>query len=87
MGWSIFSPLKKSKYVSKTEKESMGRKILLSMMMCEKDIGEGYMAMCYDTNMTMLNHGFLTLVKMEFFNWGRDLMRLVRSLSSEKCLL
>ena len=34
--------------------------------------------------MAMLNHGFLTLVKMEFFNWGRDLMRLVRSSLSEK---
>ena len=40
--------------------------------------------MCYDANMAMLNHGFLTLVKMEFFNWGRDLMRLVRSSLSEK---
>ena len=34
--------------------------------------------------MAMLNHGFLTLVKMEFFNWGSDLMRLVRSSLSEK---
>ena len=40
--------------------------------------------MCYDTNMAMLNHCFLTLVKMEFFNWGRDLMCLVRSSLSGK---
>ena len=77
---------KKMKYVLKTEKESMGGKIFLSMLMHEQDIGEGYMVMCYDydTNMAMLNHGFLTLVKMEFFNWGRDLIHLMRSSLSEK---
>ena len=84
IGWSIFSSLKKSKYVLKTEKESMGKKIILSMMMREKDIDEGYMAMCYDKNMAMVNHGFLILVKMDFSNWGRDLMRLVRSSLFEK---
>ena len=84
MGWSIFSSLEKSRYVLKTEKKSMGTKILLSMMIREKDIDEGYIKMCYDANMTMLNHGFLKLVKMEFFNWVMDLMCLVRSSLFEK---
>ena len=66
MCWSILSSLEKSRYVLKKEKRSMGRNILLPLTMREKDIDKDYIKMCYDTNMTILNHCFLKLVKMEF---------------------
>ncbi|KAL7532996.1 hypothetical protein ACHAXR_004981 [Thalassiosira sp. AJA248-18] len=61
LGWSIFSTLKRKAYDGKSEKESVGKKILLSMMMREHNIDEDYMSKYYDPNMAMLNHGGLTL--------------------------
>ena len=51
------------------------------MTMYERDAlkDEEYIKLYYDTNMAMLNHGGLTLVKKEFFPWAKRLMTTVRA--------
>ena len=79
VGWSIFSALKKKKYRDDDEEENEGKRLLSSMIMLEEDADEEYLAKYYDTNMSMVNCGGLTLVSSYFFEWGKDAMEVIRN--------
>ena len=86
LGWAIQSTLKKRQYTKEDEKTCVPKSILRSIRMLERDIDEDYLESCYDMNMAMVNLGGLTLVSKSFFNWGRDLMELIRSSLTEKTI-
>ena len=77
VGWSIFSALKK--YADDSKEENECKRLLLWMMLKEDELDDDYWSKCYDSNMSLLNNGGLTLVSKEFFDWGRKVMQLVRS--------
>jgi len=77
MGWSIFSALKK--YRDDNEEENESKLLLSSMIILEEDADEEYLAKYYDTNMSMVNCGGLTLVSSYFFEWGKDAMEVIRN--------
>ncbi len=77
VGWSIFSALKK--YEDDNEEENESKRLLLSMIMLEEDADEEYMTKYYDTNLSMVNCGGLTLVSKYFFGWGKDAMKVIRN--------
>ena len=79
VGWSIFSALKKKKYRDANEEENDSKRLLLSMVMSEEDADDEYLAKYYDTNMSMINCGGLTLVRSTFFDWGKDAMEVIRN--------
>ncbi len=49
------------------------------MIILEEDADEEYLAKYYDTNMSMVNCGGLTLVSSYFFEWGKDAMEVIRN--------
>jgi len=57
--------------------------LLKSMIIHERDIDDEYMNKCYDTNMAMYNHGGLTLIRMEYFEWAKKLMDAIRTSFTE----
>jgi len=77
VGWSIFSALKR--YADDDEEENESKRLLLSMIILEEDADEEYMAKYYDTNLSMMNCGGLTLVSKYFFDWGKDAMNVIRN--------
>ena len=78
VGWSIFSAMKKYVNVDEEESENECKQLLSAMCLREEDADDEYLANYYDTNMSMLNHGGLTLVSRHFFNWGKSTMQYIR---------
>eukprot|EP00986_Skeletonema_menzelii_P020755 scaffold32210_cov114-Skeletonema_menzelii.AAC.1 len=78
LGWSIFSATKKFVNADEKGSETECKELLRTMSISEADADEAYLATYYDTNMSMLNHGGLTLVSKEFFEWGKLTMQSIR---------
>ena len=80
VGWSIFSAMKKFVDTDENELDTECKELLKSMSLSEADAykDEEYLAKYYDTNMSMLNHGGLTLVSKQFFEWGKLTMKTIR---------
>lgn len=77
VGWSIFSALKR--YVEDSEEKNESKRLLLSMMLMEEDLDEEYMEQYYDTKISMVNCGGLTLVSKHYFEWGKKAMKHIRN--------
>jgi hypothetical protein len=80
VGWAISSA--KKKFATDDEEDELEiefKELLKSMSLLEEDADEEYLTDFYDTNMSMLNHGGLTLVSREFFEWGKITMKIIRS--------
>ena len=80
VGWAIFSSGRNY------EESKEEHKILQSMECRIGDVDDAYLSSYYDPNMAMLNTGGLTLVRKEFFQWGRNLVAKVRSSLTEELL-
>ena len=78
VGWAIFSL---GHHYRKSQEEHK----ILQLMKCRlEDLDEAYLSSYYDPNMAMLNTGGLTLVRKEYFQWGRNLLAKIRwSLTQE----
>ena len=63
LGWSIFSAKTQFKSVS----DEACLELLSAMMVLERDIDDQYIEKYYDTHMSLLNRGGLTLVNTKFF--------------------
>lgn len=91
LGWAIFSTrlnLQQNSIPSLNTDANkiVSNEILSCMLVREGQIDDEYLLQYYDLNMEMLNHGGLTLVSREFFEWGRDLMKIVRENYSEESI-
>ncbi|KAL7537398.1 hypothetical protein ACHAXR_010209 [Thalassiosira sp. AJA248-18] len=80
-GWAIFSSMKRFGFESSSDKEC--KEALSKMMMREREMDDEYMDKYYDSNMSLLNSGGLTLVHAHFFEWGKQLLRKIRQAYDE----
>ena len=69
---AIFSALQnlkkqKSTYLGTSEETAEKEKMLLAMMMRERDLDDKYMAKNYNSHVSLLNQDRLTLVNKTFF--------------------
>ena len=71
LGWAIFSSMKRNNGVSCTHVNQ--KKVLLSMMMREREIDDEYIEKYYDSHMAFSNRGGLTVVEKTFLESGNIL--------------
>ena len=80
VGWAIFSL---GPHYQKSQEEHK----MLQLMQCRvEDLDEAYLSSYYDPNMAMLNTGGLTLVRKEYFQWGRNLVAKIRGSLNQELL-
>merc|ERR1711862_213228 len=60
--------------------------LLRSMLIREQQLDDDYLSTCYDPNMAIFNHGGLTLVRKEYFEWAKNLMTAVRNNYTEESI-
>ena len=75
VGWAMNDAAKK---YDKHDEALMAR-LLRSMLIREQQLDDDYLSTCYDPNMAIFNHGGLTLVRKEYFEWAKNLMTAVRN--------
>ena len=83
-GWSIYSTMKKVTSASSTHLNIIStnadkKRILLDMMLREREIDDEYMDNYYDGHLSLLNRGGLTLVSSPFFEFGKKILNKVRN--------
>ncbi|KAL9184884.1 hypothetical protein ACHAXT_002661 [Thalassiosira profunda] len=81
IGWAIKSCIDKRRKTDPALYQNDECYQLLASMVCyEKDVSDDYIAERYDMNMLVRNagsEGGLTLVKSQFFEWGRSVIRTI----------
>ena len=86
VGWAIFSALKKFKTGKESREKNDCVALLSSMLMREREMDDEYLNKYYDSHMSLLNRGGLTLVNKHFFEWGKSMMRIIRASFDEETI-
>ena len=72
LGCAFFSSTKRYSGVLSTHVNC--KEVLLSMMMCAREIDDEYIEKYYDSHMAFSNRGGLTVVEKTFLEWGKILL-------------
>ena len=84
LGSAIYSAMKKvtsasSTHLNKISTNTDKKRILMDVMLRERDIDNECMDRHYDGHMSLLSRGGLTLVSRPFFEFGKNILNKVRS--------